>query len=88
MQLDTPLMQENQPALDMSRTLPWAIELKNGVRCLRVESVESLEGLSIHYHCTDNAQLVGDAYRCHPEWTILKHDASGTYAVSIDAAWF
>lgn len=86
--LEKPLDNRHQESLDMSRTLPWAVELQNGERCLSVESNQHYDGLQVHYQCAADVALLGDAHRCSPEWTILKHDASGISMASLSAAWF
>jgi hypothetical protein len=86
--LDAPLNMQNQQSLDMSRSLPWAIELKQGVRCISVLSQQTYDGLPVHYQCADGQQLIGEPHRCQPIWSILKHDVSGPSQVDMKTAWF
>ncbi len=86
--LDSPLDASQQVPLDISRTLPWAIELKSGERCLSVDSKQMIDGLLVRYYCRVGVVLVGDIHRCKPVWTTLKHDSSGISMVEIESAWF
>ena len=88
MVLGTPLDSRHQQPLDMSRTLPWAIELTNGERCLSIDSQASYEGLPVHYVCTNEVNLLGDAHRCAQTWTILRHDYHSVSQVDISKVWF
>lgn len=86
--LDKPLDEQHMIPLDMSRTLPWAIELKQGERCISVASHPSQDGLPVNYQCSNGVELLGDAHRCSPEWTILRHDAVGVSLVELSRVWF
>jgi hypothetical protein len=86
--LTAPLNEKNQTPLDMSKTLPWAIELKDGKRCLSSESQQPIEDLPTHYQCNEHTVLLGDAHRCSPTWTILKYDSAGLSTAEIVTAWF
>lgn len=88
MTLDTPLDEGHQTLLDMSRTLPWAIELNNGERCWSVESQQTYDGLSVRYQCLGDVVLLGDAHRCSPVWTILRRDGREISLVEIVKVWF
>lgn len=88
LELNQPLDEHNMITLDMSRTLPWAIELKNGERCLSVAPYRTRDGLLVNYRCLNGGELVGDAHRCSPVWTILMQDASGISMVELSSAWF
>lgn len=88
LELNQPLDERNMVMLDMSRTMPWAIELKNGERCLSVAPYQTRDGLPVNYRCMNGAELVGEAHRCSPVWTILMHDASGISMAELSSAWF
>ena len=86
--LDKPLDDHDMVPLDMSRTLPWAIELKNGEHCLSVAPHQTSDGLTVNYQCRNGSELVGDAHRCSPVWTILRQDSSVISMVELSGVWF
>ena len=86
--VDSPLDNSQHNTLDMSRTLPWAIELTNGEKCKAVESGERYDALPVHYRCDKEAVLIGHVQRCSTTWKILQHNANGVTTVEIDKAWF
>lgn len=76
-------------ALDMSQTYPWAIELLSGSRCLHVETDEVVEGLPVHYRCSDQSLLLGHVQRCDNQWMMLRKTSQpGTDRVALAVAWF
>ena len=86
--LNVPIDNHYEESLDMSRTLPWAIELKSGERCLSVDSNQYFEDLPVHFQCHKNSVLIGEPHRCKEVWTIIRHDEKGVSVVEIDRAWF
>jgi len=78
----------NHATLDMSRALPFALELTNHDQCLRVESKESIDGLPINYHCDSGSVLIGPVLRCQSEWTVLQARKEGVSSSKIIIAWF
>lgn len=88
LELNQRLDEHDMRALDISRTMPWAIELVSGEHCLSVASNQSIDGLPVNYRCMNGVELLGEAHRCSPVWTILRHDASGTSMAELASAWF
>jgi hypothetical protein len=86
--LDKPLDESDQKLLDMSRNLPWAIQLADGERCISVASNTIYDGVQVQYRCSQSTVLLGDAHRCSPTWSILKHDKTGTSVADIAVVWF
>ena len=84
----TPLNNNQHETLDMSRTFPWAVELTNGQRCQAIESSAQYDGLTVHYRCDENKELIGDLQRCNSAWKILQHTSNGIETVTIARAWF
>ena len=78
----------NHATLDMSRALPFALELTNHEKCLRVESKEILDGLPVNYHCDSGSLLIGPVLRCQSEWTVLQAKKEGVSSSRIIRAWF
>lgn len=83
-----PLDNRRHEILDMSRTLPWAIELSTGEKCKAVESNRQYDGLPVHYQCEGNTELIGHVQRCNEPWKMLQHAANGVDTVDIAKAWF
>ena len=88
MTLDQPLDERDQLSLDMSSTLPWAVELKSGERCLSVNPIQRIDNLPVHYQCTGGVVLMGNTHRCANVWTILKNDANGVSMNELSRVWF
>ena len=84
----SPLDNQLHETLDMSKTLPWAIELANGEQCEAIASSEVYDGLPVHYRCGQNAKLIGHVQHCSSQWKMLRHDISGIETVEIVKAWF
>jgi hypothetical protein len=86
--LNTNLVERHEETLDMSRSYPWALELDSGLRCMAIESDGRVDGLAVHYKCSDKGYLIGHLQRCKAKWTML-HSASGhPTTVFIAKAWF
>ena len=83
-----PLDNHLHETLDMSQTLPWAIELADGEKCLAIESMESHDGLPVRYRCDTNTVLIGHIQRCTSAWKTLKHNDQTVTTVAISRAWF
>lgn len=86
--LEYPVDNATHKTLDMSRTLPWAIELQNGERCLPHDSDEVIDGLAIRYKCNNEALLIGHLQRCKTTWSMLEHKSGRSNTVEIANAWF
>lgn len=86
--LESPVNNSHHEPLDMSRTLPWAIELTTGEKCRAVDSKESHDGLPVHYQCDDEKVLIGPVQRCKGTWTVLEYSPKGIDTVEIIKAWF
>lgn len=75
--------------LDLSTALPWAIELNSGEHCLATDRDEVVDGLPVHYRCSDATVLIGFLQRCREEWKMLQKNNQGIIATkSIKKAWF
>ncbi|KTC65680.1 Uncharacterised protein (plasmid) [Legionella adelaidensis] len=75
--------------LDMSKTYPWALELKDGIRCQAFLTQNSFDNLPVRYFCNDQSTLLGHLQRCSASWKILQHkDSSQLDTVEITKAWF
>lgn len=86
--LNQPLNNEEHKPLDMSRTLPWAIELTNGEHCQAIYTQETYEGMPIRYRCSNQNILMGYLQRCKPIWSVLEKTGSGVQTVQLKKAWF
>lgn len=86
--VDTPLNNDQNTALDMSRAYPWAIELSNGDHCQAVDPNEVYEGMPVRYRCSDHNLLVGHLQRCKSVWSMLEKTPSGIETVSLSKVWF
>jgi len=86
--LAQPLDEKHQVSLDMSSTLPWAIELASGERCLSIESSQYFDQLPVHYQCASGVVLTGNVNRCANVWTILKYDSTGVSLSDVAKVWF
>lgn len=84
----TPLDNKWHQSLDMSRTLPWAIELASGEKCQAIETTAQYDGLPVHYRCDRNSELIGHVQRCDSTWKMLQHAANGVETAQITRAWF
>lgn len=79
----------NFKLLDMSQTLPWAVELVGGARCLKTLETHFVNEAKVLYQCDTHTLLVEHLQRCKPEWSVLRYDDSektGTEIVT--KAWF
>lgn len=83
-----PLNNQGHKTLDMSRALPWAIELVNGERCQALETKEQFDGMPVRYRCSGENLLVGYLQRCRNEWSMLEKTPTGVNTVALKRAWF
>lgn len=84
----SPLDNSQHEILDMSRALPWALELTNGEKCQAIETSEQYDGLPVRYRCNTNTVLIGHVQRCASEWKMLERGSTGVETVQIARAWF
>ena len=84
----TPLDNEQNTTLDMSRTFPWAIELTNGERCQAVASSEVYDEMPVHYRCANHNVLIGYLQRCKSVWSMLERKPEGVVTAELVRAWF
>lgn len=87
-QVATPLNNHQHSALDMSKTLPWAVELAGGTLCLAIENPSTVEGLMVHYQCEGQTLLLGDIQRCHNVWEVLQQQNKHLQLVQLAKVWF
>jgi len=83
-----PLNEKTHIPLDMSTAYPWAIELKNGIRCMAIKSNQLFDNLHYRYQCTDNSFLIGHLQRCAPDWKVLRKKDSKIKTETIATVWF
>lgn len=74
--------------LDISKSLPWAIQLKTGEHCIFIESSQTVHGIPVHYQCEKNTQLLGELARCNPLWSIAVFNGNDLGRVEIAIAWY
>jgi hypothetical protein len=86
--VQSPLISDMHTPLDMSRALPWGMELANGEFCQAIDTEETFDSMPIRYKCNDKAVLLGHLQRCSPEWTMLEKSDKGVQTVVIRKAWF
>lgn len=86
--VSTPLHNEVNKTLDMSRTYPWGIELSNGEQCLAIDTHEEYDQMPIRYRCTHKNLLVGYLQRCKTVWSMLEKTPEGVVTVELTKAWF
>ena len=84
----TPLNNEQNKSLDMSRTYPWAVELSNGERCMAMDTTQLFDQMPIRYRCTNKNHLFGHLQRCKNVWSMLEKTADGVVTVELVKAWF
>jgi hypothetical protein len=87
-QVSSPLNNAQHLPLDMSRSYPWAIELRDGNHCLAVDNTEIYDAMPIRYHCAGHTVLLGYLQRCNPQWTMLAKTGRTIVTVEISKAWF
>ena len=77
---------------DIGAGLPWALELRNGVRCVFLTgATAAVAGMRVNYGCIGNAQaVVGDVNRVLPEWRVFVDRGQGVdiELESVAAAWY
>jgi hypothetical protein len=86
--MPSPINNEHNETLDMSRTYPWGIELENGERCLAIHTEELYDQMPIRYRCTNHNVLVGYLQRCKTIWSMLEKTPEGVVTVELIKAWF
>lgn len=86
--VSTPLDNEKNVALDMSKAYPWAIELANGVRCMAIDTTEVFDQMPVRYQCTNKNRLMGYLQRCRNVWSMLAKTPEGVETVELVKAWF
>ncbi|MGL5742612.1 MAG: hypothetical protein ACRCXC_08720 [Legionella sp.] len=84
----TPLNNEQNQTLDMSRTYPWAIELSNGEHCQAIISGQIYDAMPVRYKCSKTNYLVGHLQRCKTPWSILQKTSDWVRNVDVTKAWF
>lgn len=82
------LNNEEQQALDMSRTYPWAVELSNGEHCQAIALGENYDSMPVRYRCSEQNILVGTIQRCDPQWSMLEKTPDGVVTRELKKAWF
>lgn len=79
----------NRTPLDMSRALPWTVELTNGTYCRKLKPEEqNHDGEVKKYACNNGEYLVGDFYRCKNLWEIFSSNHGDYETVWVKRAWF
>ncbi len=77
---------------DIGGGLPWALELRNGIRCVFLTgATAAVAGMRVNYGCVGNAQaVVGDVNRVLPEWRVFVDRGQGVdiELESVAAAWY
>lgn len=84
----TPLNNASHETLDMSRVLPWGIELANGEHCKAVSSNEIYDDMPVRYQCSNQNVLVGYLQRCKSVWSMLEKTPDGVVTMDLSKAWF
>ncbi|CAM2861899.1 hypothetical protein [Legionella worsleiensis] len=87
-EVSAPLNNQYHTPLDMSRTLPWAIELTNGEHCQAIDTPEVFDSMPIRYLCDNEHALVGYLQRCKTAWSMLEKTPQGVVTVELSKAWF
>lgn len=91
--LDEPLLREKENLADAgvdAWSLPWALELANGERCVLLSDIDVvLAGLAVHYLCADGGSILGNVNRGDPVWTVgyAANGASSSTLIDVVAAW-
>lgn len=92
-QADPPINNSNkQDSLDMSTDDPWAIDLADGIHCLRITDAEFIvHGQRIKYACDNHGFLLGRIQRCELIWKMLflpSRDSDTLNMIEIMKAWY
>lgn len=87
-EVSEPLINEHHIALDMSRALPWGIELVNGELCLAIESNEHYDSMPVRYRCSNQNLLIGYLQRCKAIWSMLEKTPKGVVIAEFKKVWF
>ena len=69
----------------MSRSMPWAVELIDGTRCLIIGKDKNKP---YRYHCQHQQFLMGNIYRCKGIWEIYLKNQQQYKTAYIKKAWF
>lgn len=80
----------NQP-LDMSKAMPWSIQLANGAKCqLMTGATGLIDGKRANYACDNQAYLVGRIQRCKTMWQVLYKAPHATtlQKMGVQKVWF
>lgn len=88
LELSHPADNHHRVSLDVSKSFPWAIELSDGMKCLKIPLGTTFEDLPVRYHCANQSQLFGFIQRCKSPWTMLQNSQGFVHTVSIKRAWF
>lgn len=87
--LTTPANHNGFSLLDVSKTYPWAIELKTGEKCEALEKEGIYDNMPILYRCNNQTELLGHLQRCRTTWTILqRHPGNHISTAVVMRAWF
>lgn len=71
--------------LDISKALPWALELDDGTRCLR--KAASQRGTH-SYYCQAQQFITGKIFRCKAKWQVFKKSDQQIDTSQVIRAWF
>lgn len=83
------LTEISKKKLDMSKDLPWGIELLSGERCLRTTDNLLFQGQPIRYHCQNQEELFGYIQHCKEPWSMLLKKRNGKVStVVLGRVWF
>ncbi|MFT4060585.1 MAG: hypothetical protein QM652_13705 [Legionella sp.] len=86
--MSSPINNEQNKTLDMSRAYPWGIELTTGERCLAIHLEEFYEQMPIRYRCANHNVLFGYLQRCKNVWSMLEKTPEGVVTVKLTKVWF
>lgn len=87
-EVSSPLVSEHHVSLDMSRALPWGIELVNGAHCLAVGAGEQYDSMPVRYRCSNQGLLIGYLQRCKALWSMLEKTPDGVVTAEFKKVWF
>ena len=86
---ELPLKEANKDAI--AKSLPWALELANGMRCeLLTGATWGVAGMRANYGCGDNSYVIGDPDRSQPLWRVFFQGmrSFGVTQVGVRVAWY
>lgn len=87
-QVNEPLNNEHHVTLDMSRALPWGIELENGERCQAIDTTDLYDSMPVRYLCGNKNVLVGYLQRCKAPWSMLEKTSEGVITARVRVVKF